>query len=168
MRGEAARVMAELSHTRMGLVDGYDPENYAVRVRFQPEDKPSGWLPLQTLRAGNGAGVYAPPNLGDQVVVAFQEADRDAGVVLGALYNDEDKPLPVPAGEIWMVHEGGAAVKISATRVEIIFGPVTWVMTQAGIAITGGTLTHNGVNVGATHRHTAVQFGGSTSGPPSP
>lgn len=36
-----------------------------------------------------------------------------------------------------------------------------------GIALSGGTLTHNGRNVGETHTHTGVQPGGGTTGTPS-
>ena len=42
--------------------------------------------------------------------------------------------------------------------------PVTW--SAAAIALTGASLTHNGINVGSTHTHGGVQTGsGNTGGP---
>lgn len=35
------------------------------------------------------------------------------------------------------------------------------------VAITSGTLTHNGVNIGADHRHSGVQSGSNTTGTPT-
>lgn len=168
MRAEAGRMLGEMATTRMGVVDGYDPANYTARVRLQPEGALTGWLPIMTPRTGNRAGVYAPPNIGDQVVVGFQEADRDAGVVLGALYSDEDVPLPVPAGEVWVVLEGGATLKMGPAGVTLSMAGVSLALSAAGVAIIGGSLTHNGVNIGSTHRHSQVQAGGSNSGVPIP
>lgn len=37
---------------------------------------------------------------------------------------------------------------------------------QGGLDIVGGSLTHNGKDVGSTHRHTGVISGGDTSGEP--
>lgn len=37
----------------------------------------------------------------------------------------------------------------------------------AGIALTGGSITHNGTNIGDTHTHSGVQSGGSNTGSPT-
>lgn len=38
---------------------------------------------------------------------------------------------------------------------------------QGPLSINGGTVTHNGTNIGNTHTHTGVQTGGGTTGAPS-
>lgn len=38
---------------------------------------------------------------------------------------------------------------------------------SGNIQFTGGSLTHNGKNIGSTHTHTGVQSGGGTTGAPS-
>jgi hypothetical protein len=43
---------------------------------------------------------------------------------------------------------------------------VSMAMTPAGIAFTGGTITHNGHDIGSTHEHTGVTAGASNTGPP--
>jgi len=38
---------------------------------------------------------------------------------------------------------------------------------QGPVSVTGGTITHNGKNIGSTHTHSGVQSGGGTSGAPT-
>lgn len=113
IRREVLRVLGTRATTRSALVDSYDPANHAAKVRFQPEDSLSGWLPVATMRAGNGAGVHFAPNIGDQVLVHFLEGEHETGVVGMRLYSDADRPLNVPAGQMWMVDDAGAAVKLT-------------------------------------------------------
>jgi len=168
-RRDARQVLGERATTRIGIVDGYDPTNYAARVRLQPEDVATGWLPIMAPQVGNGFGVYAPPNIGDQVVVAFQEGGHEAGIVLGSLYSAEDRPLEVPAGQVWIVSQAGLALRIAEDRLEIV--------APGGVAITGN-VTVNGavtatddVKAGSislkTHRH-ANSGGTGTGGAPVP
>ena len=44
-------------------------------------------------------------------------------------------------------------------------GPIN--QTGGAVSLAGGSLSHNGKNVGSTHTHTGVQSGGGTSGAPS-
>lgn len=109
-----ARMVAEgLAAARLGLVSSYDPDTYAVKVKIQPDDVETGWLPIITAGAGNSWGLYSAPMNGDQALVVFQEGDAQIGICLGFLYSDEDRPLSVPAGETWAVHKSGAFVKLT-------------------------------------------------------
>jgi len=100
------------SPTRDGIVSSYDPDHFAVKVRLQPQDTETGWIPIKTLQVGAGWGIYAAPQVGDPCSVEFQEGDGDVGRVSGFLPNDEDRPPSVPAGEIWLVHKIGAFIKL--------------------------------------------------------
>lgn len=51
------------------------------------------------------------------------------------------------------------------TRVAVGDGIIRLV-TSGAVEIESGTLTHNGVNVGADHTHGGVQAGGANTGPP--
>lgn len=97
--------------TRTGLIDSYDPNTYAVKVRLQPEDVLTGWLPLLSPWVGNQWGIFAPPTIGDMAEVHFFEADPNAGFVGLRFYNDVDRPLPAPSGEFWVVHKTGSLLK---------------------------------------------------------
>ncbi|WP_435018502.1 phage baseplate assembly protein V [Tundrisphaera sp. TA3] len=110
-RREAERVMAQRSGVRIGVVTGYDPENYCAKVEIQPERVETGWLPISTPWSGNGWGEYCPPTPGDVVDVHFQEGGKEAGFIGNRHYGDRFRPLAVPSGERWTVHQSGSCLK---------------------------------------------------------
>ena len=110
-RREAERVVARLALPKTGIVSGYDPANYAAKVRLQPQDVETGWLPVRTPWAGNGWGLFCPPDVGDEVEVQFQEGGKKAPYVALRAFGDRFRPLGVPAGEFWLVHKAGSFLK---------------------------------------------------------
>ena len=163
---QAEAAVSQRATTRLAVVDGYDPANYAVRVRYQPEGQLSGWLPVLTPWSGQGWGLFCPPTPGDQVVVHHPDGVHGAGVVGLRSYSDQDRPLPVPIGEFWLVHQTGACVKLtndgrilvnSATEVDIGMAgtPLHQIVTDAFVALFNA------------HTHSGVQSGGSNTGAPN-
>lgn len=112
MRLEAERVQGIQAKTRIGIVDGYDPSHYAVKVRIQPENILTGWLPLTSPWVGNQWGMYSPPSLGDMVDVHFQQNGSNAGYVEQKFFSNTVQPLAVPSGEFWLVHKSGSLFKL--------------------------------------------------------
>lgn len=110
-RREAQRVMSRLALPKTGIVSGYDPANHSAKVRLQPEDVETGWLPVRTPWAGNGWGLFCPPDVGDEVEVQFQEGGKQAGYVALRAFGDRFRPLPVPPGEFWLAHKSGSSLK---------------------------------------------------------
>lgn len=187
MRLQAVQAMGERATTRLGTVTSYDPNNYAVRVRIEPEGAITGWMPLLTPWAGNGWGMFCAPSIGDSVEVQFQEADHNAPMCCLRLFNDQNRPLAVPSGEFWLQHKSGsffklhndgsievnAAAGISYTATAHAFkGPVTMDSTL----VTANTITAPNVvgtvNVtfggksGTAHTHSGVTTGTGTTGAP--
>src|ERR1700754_763482 len=80
LRGIASAANQGRAGTRLGVVNAYDPDRYAIKVKYPPDDVESGWIPLGALMVGNGYGILAPPAIGDQVKVEFQEGSVDAGI----------------------------------------------------------------------------------------
>ena len=164
---------AEQSHgavakTRVGIVDGYDPATYSVKVRLQPDDTMTAWLPILSPWVGNEWGMFCPPAIGDSVQVDFLDGDIDAGISGMRFFNDEDRPLPCPVGEFWIVHKSGSMLKfLTNGDVQLIAAANLAITAGADITITSATLKHNGKNIGATHTHGGVQTGGGTTGVPS-
>ena len=78
MRAQAALASGEKSSVRLGIVDSYDAVNYCAKVRLQPQDILSGWLPVTSQWVGNGWGLFSPPNIGDLVEIHFQEGSFEA------------------------------------------------------------------------------------------
>jgi phage baseplate assembly protein V len=52
----------------------------------------SDWARVVTPMAGSDRGVYFLPEVGDEVLVAFEHGNPDIAYVLGGLWNGQDKP----------------------------------------------------------------------------
>jgi uncharacterized protein involved in type VI secretion and phage assembly len=57
----------------------------------------STWAPVATLMAGGGRGSWFMPEVGDEVLVAFDHGDFNHPFVVGFLWNGQDQP---PASDI--------------------------------------------------------------------
>ncbi len=77
------------------VTNNEDPEKmHRVKVEFPwlSEDSESHWARIATLMAGNDRGAYFLPEVGDEVLVAFEHGDIHFPFVVGALWNGVDKP----------------------------------------------------------------------------
>ncbi|SDX12425.1 hypothetical protein SAMN05518669_103345 [Variovorax sp. YR634] len=97
--------------TRCGIVDSYDPATYSVKVLLQPANVPTGWIPILSPYVGNGWGLQVGPEIGDAVVLQAQEGGGDAAIVIGSMFNDIERPMLVPSGEMWIRHKSGSFLK---------------------------------------------------------
>ena len=113
MRQQADMAGGARAMVRHGIVSGYDPGSYCAKVALMPEGDETGWLPIVSPWIGNGWGLFAPPSIGVAVEVQFQEDDIEAGYVCQRFFNDSDRPLTVPSGEFWLVHQSGAFFKLT-------------------------------------------------------
>jgi phage baseplate assembly protein V len=74
-----------------------------VKVKFpwlhenDGEEKESNWARIATTMAGNDRGTFFMPEVGDEVLVAFEQGDFNHPYVVGFLWNGQDKP---PADDI--------------------------------------------------------------------
>jgi Type VI secretion system/phage-baseplate injector OB domain len=106
--------------TSIGIVTGYDPDNYLVTVEIYPQDTDNealqtGWIPLFTPWIGNGWGMYAPPNIGDLIEIHYQEGSLQnpyAGLRTFN-FNSPANPNSVQSGEFWLVHSTGSYFKLT-------------------------------------------------------
>ena len=86
-----------------------DPDDIArVKVKFPwlSDAYESDWARTVQASAGNGYGAVYVPEVGDEVLVAFDHGDLRRGFVLGGLYNGQDKP---PAGGVDLIDSSGKA-----------------------------------------------------------
>lgn len=114
IRRECERVLAQRATTRMGIVDSYDPDLYCAKVRLQPENVLTGFLPISTEFAGNGWGDVNGLTPGTVVDVHFQEGGKNAGYISKRFFSSITRPPgPVAAGESWRVHQSGSFLKFT-------------------------------------------------------
>ena len=85
---------------QQGIVSEVDDAKHRLRVKFPAlENFESDWLPMLTLAAG-GNQFYSLPDEGE-LVACMLDAHGETGIVLGAIYNEQD-PTPASSREIWM------------------------------------------------------------------
>ena len=108
---QAGTVVRQL---KMALLSSSDPVSGAVKAQYQPENTESGWMPYLTPLAGAGWGIVAIPPNGTQVAIAHEGGFAEAGVVLGCVWDNNNRP---PAnynpGEIWLVNQAGNFAKLT-------------------------------------------------------
>ncbi len=77
------------------VTNNQDPEKLCrVKVSFpwHEQGRESYWARLSVPMAGNDRGFVMIPEVGDEVLVAFEREDLRFPYVLGALWNGKDKP----------------------------------------------------------------------------
>ncbi|GGY07066.1 phage baseplate assembly protein V [Paludibacterium paludis] len=164
-----ARQADDSARTRLGVISAYDPAQFAVKVRIEPGKVETGWIPLGSPWVGNGWGAFFAPALGETVEVEFQEGSVDAGMASMRFFNDVDRPLSVPAGEGWLVHQSGSALKFHGDgRVEVIAAADLSVAVAGNLSATvsgAATLKASSVKVDAPNSEFTgnVTIGGALS-----
>jgi len=89
----------------------------AVKIPALSEEYESSWARVLSLGAGPKYGLAVLPEVGDEVLVAFENGDLDRPFVLGGLYNGKDLPLD-PWKEI--VTQGKVARRVFASRTGMV------------------------------------------------
>lgn len=159
IRREAHRAMGSIRSTRAGLVSSYDPQTHTARVKLQPDDVETGWIPVWTPFVGTGWGLVAAPDLGSQVVILFFEGEPDNGLVIGGLFS---KPEPAPLNpktaaavaskEFVLVHASGSALAFSNDGTVMVksaaemhlMSATTMVLDAPNGMTVNANVTHNG------------------------
>lgn len=97
-------LLSESGHEASGLVAGVaagtvsrndDPEGLArvkLRLPWRGDDFETDWVRIVAPMAGNDRGTYFVPEVGDEVLVAFDRDDIRYPYVLGALWSRTDAP----------------------------------------------------------------------------
>lgn len=78
----------------IGVVDSLDDPDKIGRVRVKLphlDNQTSDWARLVSLMAGNDRGTFFRPEVGDEVLVAFEHGEARRPYILGALWSSVDK-----------------------------------------------------------------------------
>lgn len=86
------------------VVDVHDPEaSGRIKVSFpwlRGAEDATLWARVSLPLGGNATGLWALPEVGDGVLVAFEQGDLGHPVVLGSLWNGTDRPGETPPGQL--------------------------------------------------------------------
>lgn len=145
--------------TRLATIASVDPNTYSARVKLQPEDVLTGWLPMKADWVGAGWGMVTLPEVGDQVVVVPQEGDSEHGIIIGRVYSDQQRPPKANPKELWLVHHTGSFIKLIEDGTIQMKGDLH---VDGEIFDKHGSVDRLRQNY-STHAHTGVQSGASTT-----
>lgn len=125
----------------------------------------SPWARVATMMAGPTVGSYFIPNMGDEVLVAFEQGDVNVPYVIGSLWNAmAPPPLPSPVPQIRLlktlaqnqimitdipptitINTPTAVINLSPAGVQIATGTSLVNVTPAGVAVTGDVVAVTGM-----------------------
>lgn len=77
------------------VTNNQDPDGLGrVKITFPwlSDENETDWVRIATLMAGAERGSYFLPEVGDEVLVAFEQGDINQPYVIGMLWNGEDRP----------------------------------------------------------------------------
>ena len=78
------------------VIDNNDPEGLGrIRVQFvwqQNENTVSPWTRIITPHSGKGKGFYFIPEIGEEMLIAFEGGNAEKPYVIGSLYHGKAKP----------------------------------------------------------------------------
>jgi uncharacterized protein involved in type VI secretion and phage assembly len=90
------REVGQIPGVAAGIVtNNKDPKGLArVKVKFPwlSDQNETDWIRIATLMTGSGRGSFFLPEVGDEVLVAFEHGDINRPYVIGAIWNGVDKP----------------------------------------------------------------------------
>ena len=96
---------------RAVVTDVLDTEGLGrVQVKVPDAGAEATWAPLATLMAGDRQGTWFVPDVGDEVIVAFEAGDARRPVVIGSLWSGKQRPPET------MDAAGANAVRLIRTR----------------------------------------------------
>jgi len=88
--------MTKISGVVIGEVtNNQDPEGMArvrVKLRWRDDEDESHWARIASSMAGSDRGTYFLPEVGDEVLVAFDHGDIGHPYIIGALWNGTERP----------------------------------------------------------------------------
>ncbi len=152
----------------INLVDPMMLGRVQVQLPFIDDTDLSAWARVAVPMAGIAHGHYFIPNIGDEVLVAFEQGDINAPYVLGSLWNaTSPPPLPSPVVQIRKLRTPiGNEIMFTEVPPSItIMTPQgqTITMTPAGVQIQSAAsvinMTPDGITVTGNPKLTLVASG---------
>lgn len=166
----AARV-AELERRlaggqRSGFVHEVDPAAGTVRLKLG--DGPDGPFlspPIPYAQTMGALKAHIPPVVGQSMTMLAPGGDWRQAVAIGLSASDSN-PSPSGAGDQNVITFGSVTITLTSDGLLIEAGGTTVTISGDGLAVDGGEVTHNGTDIGDTHKHSGVTAGPANTGVP--
>lgn len=149
--------MAELERKisgmiRQGVVTDVDPAKQLFRMEVgrDSDGKPvkGPWIPYA--QQAGALKIHTPPSVGQQMMAVSPSGDPQQAVGVPYTWSNQN-----------------VSPSQSGSENVVTFGSVTIKLVAGGIEITGGTIKHDGKNIGSNHTHDGVEPGTAQTGAPT-
>jgi len=175
----------------IGKISQIDHKKARYRVKFGAIE--TDWLPDTQSRSGR-TKVWEGRDIGEQVIVSSPCGDLAQGVILGSIhtqatqagdngahhriiypdgttitYDDEKNAYSLSVaqgGSFELVIGGGVSITAKAGRLTINAPEGIDILSHSAITTRSSLLSHNGKNIGSTHKHLDVVSGPDLTGVP--
>lgn len=166
---------------QIGTIVGVDTANRAL-VRVQLDERVTDWFPYSMISSSH-IKIWTPPKVGEQVIVLSPYGEGDDGVVIGSIFNKDQKEPTVANdhtsviefsdGTVITYDTTAKALTIDASGSVAITAP-SGITATADTAITGNVTITGNLTVSGTitdekglltsHVHSGVTAGPSNTG----
>lgn len=134
---------------------------FNISLPIKPGDK--GWLKA----ADRDISIFQQGLTEDAPNTARMHSFQD-GVFMPDAMSNGDAPTGQGDRVVIGSNDGGSYMAFDGTGFYFNVGGTEFQLTAAGFQQTGGTMTHDGLNVGSTHTHGGIEPGGSNTAVPNP
>ena len=120
------------------IIDNNDPAGLGrVQVKFAWQAENTPWIRMTNPHAGSGKGMYFIPEIGEEVLVAFEAGNAEKPFVLGTMYNGNESSSYATSGNDNKVIQSRSGTKVIMNDAEgsiFIEDPSgnTWMMDGKG------------------------------------
>ena len=170
------------NYVRNAVVVSFDPVANAIVANIGDATTPVNTHPVPVFTHAGSGKSWRPLKAGQQIILLCPDGDLANVVALPGGFHDKNPAPSQSAAEdieaqrgaarlrttdnAAFLECGGSSVEVQDGTITLSAGGVTAVVSSSGFAVTGGTVTHNGHDIGADHRHTEVTSGPALTGPP--
>lgn len=135
--------------------------SFNISLPIKPGDK--GWIKA----ADRDISVFQQGLSEDAPNTARMHSFQDGLFMPDAMSNGD---APAGQGDRVVIgsNSGGTFMSFDGDGFYFTVGGVTWSLTAAGLEQTGGTVIHDGKNIGSTHTHGGILVGGMNTLGPNP
>ncbi len=154
------------STIKHGTVAEVDPGKQLVRLKMGGTDAEpfvGPWVPYAQI--AGALKVHTPPSAGQQMTIFAPGGDFRQAVALPMTWSNSN-PSPSDKGDEHVLTFGSVRIDLKGQSLKLTVGGVSLTISGDGFAFEGGTVKHDGHDIGVTHKHTDVDPGGGVSGPP--
>jgi hypothetical protein len=117
IKQQALLSINNIAFSDVGEVIAFDPINHLVIVQIheasdEEEALKTGWIPICSPWVGNGWGMFPSVEIGDIMLVVYQQGDRSNGVAVASFFTNKSRPVSVNPGEFYLIHKSGSTIKL--------------------------------------------------------